>query len=195
MMGLVRKQDYKDYWVYIEKGIDGKVLPVSLELCSEARKLADAAGEKLAAVYIGGIEAEDLEKVLDCGIEKLIHVEGTGFASFNIDAWTALSHKCEERVAGSFIVDAVSDFIVVNRICGNRPDKQENEGVAYTGNQADGKECPHVCCVHHVENKIADTGCEHAVSTQIAAAELVAELCRKEHDYRDRKILAYRWEH
>lgn len=101
----MRKQDYKDYWVYIEKGIDGKVLPVSLELCSEARKLADAAGEKLAAVYIGGIEAEDLEKVLDCGVEKLIHVEGTGFASFNIDAWTALfTELCRKYLPSAVLV-------------------------------------------------------------------------------------------
>ena len=84
------KSCYKDYWVYIEKDALGKVLPVSLELCSEGRKLADAAGEKLTAVYIGELEAGDMEKILDCGVEKLIHITGTGYDYFNVDAWTEL---------------------------------------------------------------------------------------------------------
>lgn len=86
----MNKQDYKDYWIYIEKGTDGKVLPVSFELCSEGRLLADAAGERLCAVCIGDTEPEDLEKILDAGVERIIHVEGTGYECFNVDAWTEL---------------------------------------------------------------------------------------------------------
>ena len=38
----MNKNEYRDMWVYIEHE-GGKVLPVSLELCCEARKLCDAA--------------------------------------------------------------------------------------------------------------------------------------------------------
>ena len=45
------KQDYRDMWVFLEQE-QGQVLPVSLELLCEARKLCDAAGEKLWAVAV-----------------------------------------------------------------------------------------------------------------------------------------------
>ena len=48
----MNKTDYKDMWVFIERDGDS-VLPVSLELCSETRKLCDASGEKLVAVIVG----------------------------------------------------------------------------------------------------------------------------------------------
>ena len=85
----MNKNEYKDMWVYIEH--DGlSVHPVSLELCSEARKLCDASGDKLAAVIINDICKEDLEKVLESGVEKIIHVTGTGYDYFNNDAYTNL---------------------------------------------------------------------------------------------------------
>ena len=85
----VNKTDYKDMWVFIERDGDS-VLPVSLELCSETRKLCDASGEKLAAVVIGEISDGELQKVLDCGVDKLIRVSGTGYDFFNNDAYTNL---------------------------------------------------------------------------------------------------------
>lgn len=86
---MMKKSEYRDYWVYVEQNDEG-VLPVSLELLSEGRKLADAAGEKLTAVYIGSMSAEDMDKVLESGVDKIIHVEGTGYGYFNVDAWTNL---------------------------------------------------------------------------------------------------------
>lgn len=85
----MNKNDYRDMWVYIEH--DGTAVhPVSLELCCEIRKIADAAGEKLAAVLVGELPEAELEKVLDCGVEKLICVSGTGYDEFNVDAYTNL---------------------------------------------------------------------------------------------------------
>ena len=72
----MNKSDYKDMWVYIEH-YGGRVLPVSLELCCEVRKLCDAAGEKLCAVVVGELPRAELEKVLACGADKLIRVRGT----------------------------------------------------------------------------------------------------------------------
>lgn len=86
---MKHKSEYKDMWVFIEH--DGEtVQPVSLELCCETRKLCDAAGEKLAAVIVGRLPQSELEKVLDCGVEKLILVEGSGYEYLNTDAYTEL---------------------------------------------------------------------------------------------------------
>lgn len=85
----MNKTEYKDMWVYIEHE-NGTVAPVSLELCSEIRKLADAAGEKLAAVIVGPLREQELDKVLDCGVDKLIRVSGSGYEVFSVDAYTEL---------------------------------------------------------------------------------------------------------
>lgn len=83
------KSDYKDMWVYIEH--DGeKIETVSLELCCQIRKLADDAGEKLAAVIVGSLPEAELERVLDCGADSLMLVEGKGLEPFSLDAYTAL---------------------------------------------------------------------------------------------------------
>ena len=85
----MKKSDYKDMWVYIEH--DGKTIhPVSLELCSEARKLCDASGDVLAAVIVNDLPQKELEKVLEAGVEKLILVSGTGYETFSVDAYTHL---------------------------------------------------------------------------------------------------------
>ena len=76
-------------WVFIERDGDS-VLPVSLELCSETRRLCDASGEKLVAVIVGSISDGELQRVLDCGVDKVIHVTGTGYDYFNNDAYTNL---------------------------------------------------------------------------------------------------------
>ena len=86
---MINKTDYKDMWVFIEH--DGKsVHPVSLELCCETRKLADASGEALVAVVVGALPEAEMEKVLGCGVDKVIHVSGTGYDYFNVDAYTNL---------------------------------------------------------------------------------------------------------
>ena len=70
----MNKTDYKDMWVFIERDGDS-VLPVSLELCSETRRLCDASGEKLVAVIVGSISDGELQRVLDCGVDKVIPVD------------------------------------------------------------------------------------------------------------------------
>lgn len=86
---MKNKAEYKDMWVFIQH--DGKTVePVSLELCCETRKLCDAAGESLAAVVVGKLPDAELDKVLDCGVDKLIRVSGTGYDFLNVDAYTSL---------------------------------------------------------------------------------------------------------
>lgn len=86
---MKNKTEFKDMWVFIQH--DGESAePVSLELMCETRKLCDAAGEKLAAVVVGELPEPELEKVLGCGADKLIHVSGTGYDYPNVDAYANL---------------------------------------------------------------------------------------------------------
>lgn len=86
---MKNKTEYKDMWVFIEH--DGAVVhPVSLELCCEARKLCDQSGDALAAVLVGELPQPELDKILECGVEKLIRVSGTGYAYPNVDAYANL---------------------------------------------------------------------------------------------------------
>ena len=85
----MNKQDYRDMWVSVEHE-NGAVAPVSLELCCEARKLADAAGELLCAVVVGSLPETELAKLRDCGIDKLLLVSGSGYEPFSVDAYTHL---------------------------------------------------------------------------------------------------------
>ena len=92
----MKKSDYKNMWVYIEH--DGKTAaPVGLELCCELRKLCDKTGDKLYAVILDELPETEIEKVLDCGVDGVIRVRGTGYEYFNTDAWakafTVLSRK------------------------------------------------------------------------------------------------------
>ena len=97
---MKNKSEYRDMWVFIQH--DGKTVePVSLELCCETRKLCDAAGEKLAAVIVGEIPAAELDRVLDCGVDKLIRVSGTGYEYLN----TSLLRNMEKFASG-LVLDA-----------------------------------------------------------------------------------------
>ncbi len=85
----MNKSDYKGMWVYIEHD-HGIIHPVSLELCSEVRKLCDASGDALTAVIIGNLPQDELEKILITGVDSLFFVSGTGYDFFSIDAYTHL---------------------------------------------------------------------------------------------------------
>ena len=92
----MQKSDYKNMWVYIEH--DGKTAaPVGLELCCELRRLCDETGDKLYAVILGDLPAEEVSKVKEGGIDGIIQVSGTGYEYFNTDAYanafTVLSRK------------------------------------------------------------------------------------------------------
>ena len=86
---MKNKTEFKDMWVFIQHNGE-TVEPVSLELMCETRKLCDAAGEKLAAVIVGELPERELEKVFDCGADKLIRVSGTGYDYPNVDAYANL---------------------------------------------------------------------------------------------------------
>lgn len=100
----MNKTEYKNMWVFIEKDENG-ILPVSLELLCEARKLCDVSGDKLAAVEVGGLSDEERELITECGTELLISVSGTGYDSFSVDAYTELFTKlCRKYMPSAVLV-------------------------------------------------------------------------------------------
>ncbi len=100
----MNRNAYRDMWVCIEREA-GAVLPVSLELCCEIRKIADAAGEKLCAVVLGELPEAELDKVLNCGVDRVLRVSGEGTEVFDVDAWTHIfTVLCEKyRPAAVFV--------------------------------------------------------------------------------------------
>lgn len=83
----MNKKDYKDMWVCIEH--DGRTIaPVSLELCCEVRRICSEADEKLVAVVVGSLPEGEREKILNCGVDKLLHVDGESCEAFSVDAYT-----------------------------------------------------------------------------------------------------------
>ena len=65
------KSNYRNMWVHVEH--DGeKIHPVTLELCSEIRKLCDQSGDKLIAVSAGELPESELDKLRDCGADGVM---------------------------------------------------------------------------------------------------------------------------
>ena len=83
------KKNYKDMWVHVEH--DGNAVhAVSLELCCEIRKLCDLSGDALVAVVPGALPESELQKLKDCGVDKLLLVSGTGYERYNTEAFSNL---------------------------------------------------------------------------------------------------------
>ncbi len=81
------KSLYKNIWVYVETTEDG-IAKVSLELLSEARKIADAAAEKLVAVLVGSDLDAAVETVCDSGVDEVIVVDAKTYQTYSTDAYT-----------------------------------------------------------------------------------------------------------
>lgn len=86
------KNRFKGMWVAIEHE-QGHIEQVSLELCCRIRKLADEAGEELMAVVAGALPRHELDRILDCGVDRLLMVNGRGFEGFSVEAYTELYSK------------------------------------------------------------------------------------------------------
>lgn len=102
----MNKDAYKDMWVHVEH--DGKTIhPVSLELCCQVRKLCDQSGDGLVAVVPGELEQEQLDKLSDCGIDKLILVSGQGYDRYSTQAYSNLYVElCEKYRPSAVFVGA-----------------------------------------------------------------------------------------
>ena len=83
------KSNYRNMWVHVEH--DGeKIHPVTLELCSEIRKLCDQSGDKLIAVSAGELPESELEKLRGCGADGVIIATGKGYTRYSTEAYSDL---------------------------------------------------------------------------------------------------------
>ena len=78
---------YKGVWVFAEI-IDGKNRPVSLELLTKGRELANELGEKLCAVIIGGNNSALYAELSAYGADIIYSIEGSAYGDYNTAAYT-----------------------------------------------------------------------------------------------------------
>lgn len=83
------KTQYKDVWVYMEVS-DGQPRNVGLELVGAGRKLADAMGQKLAAVIIGHEVTGISKEAFAAGVDQVYLVEAPELAHYSTDGYTAV---------------------------------------------------------------------------------------------------------
>lgn len=103
------KSSYKNIWVYVEACGD-RVAKVSLELLGEARKLADAAEEKLIAVLIGKACANMTEEISSYGVDEVIIVEAEEYAHYSTDAYVhAFTQLCEKYRPSALLMGATEN--------------------------------------------------------------------------------------
>ena len=102
----MNKTEYKDMWVHVEH--DGKnIHPVSYELCCEIRKLCDLSGDALTAVVAGEVPESEIEKLLECGVDKLIRVSGVGYDRYSTEAYSNLFVElCKKHKPSAVFVGA-----------------------------------------------------------------------------------------
>ena len=96
------KTNFKDMWVHIEHE-NGRLHPVVLELCCEIRKLCDISGDRLIGVAVGSIPDSELEKVLECGVDGLLMVSGTGYDRYSTEAYSNLYTELAKKYRPSAI--------------------------------------------------------------------------------------------
>lgn len=100
-------QDFKNTWVFIEMA-GGEVKNASLELLSQSRALADAAGEKLIAVVIGQDVNTVVKSVSSYGADEVIVVEGEEFKDYHTDIYTNAIVKLAEKYKPSVLMLAAT---------------------------------------------------------------------------------------
>ena len=78
---------YKNVWVFAEQR-QGKIMPVSIELLGEGRKLATETGSELCAILLG-YNTEDMAKELIAyGADKVYVADNALLENFTTDAYT-----------------------------------------------------------------------------------------------------------
>lgn len=85
---------YRDYWVFVQLGDDGKPLDVAFELMGKARELASARGCRVVALLAEGacgnaVSAahDNAERLIAVGADEVIRCRDGRFASFDAEVY------------------------------------------------------------------------------------------------------------
>lgn len=86
---------------------DGKVRKPSLEALSEARRLADAAGLKVAALFAGAACA-GAEEAADFGADVILKAEAPALASYSSDGFATLIAQAAQAQGATVVLGAAT---------------------------------------------------------------------------------------
>ena len=83
---------YKNVWVFVEQR-EGKIMPVSIELLGEGRKLADEIGCKLCGILLGDGIASLADDVQSYGADIVYLADAPELKDYTTDAYTNVIFK------------------------------------------------------------------------------------------------------
>jgi electron transfer flavoprotein alpha subunit len=101
--------EYKGVWILAEQS-GGRITRISHELLTRGRELADKRGVELTAVVFGnGIDAGDLQELVDRGADAVLAMEAPGLESFLVEPYAAcMVRLIQERRPEIVIAGATS---------------------------------------------------------------------------------------
>jgi electron transfer flavoprotein alpha subunit len=95
--------EYRNVAVFIEQR-DGAIAGVSYEMLGEGRKLADALGEKLLAVFPGYEMQKQSEELIKFGADKVFYFDSEECSNFQDDTYAELVTQFIEKEKPSIVL-------------------------------------------------------------------------------------------
>lgn len=95
--------EYRNVAVFIEQR-DGAIAGVSYEMLGEGRKLADALGEKLLAVFPGYEMQKQAEELIKFGADKVFYFDSEECSNFQDDTYAELVTQFIEKEKPSIVL-------------------------------------------------------------------------------------------
>lgn len=89
-------RDYGPVWVIAEQ-IDGKLLPVSLQLIGQGRKLADKLGSPLEVVLLGGAISDLFPLLIAAGADRVYLGDNPAFAAYHAQVFTSTIFEITQK--------------------------------------------------------------------------------------------------
>jgi electron transfer flavoprotein alpha subunit len=84
---IIKSDNYKGVWIFAEQRLN-KLVPVSLELLSVGRKLANKLKVDLSAILLGGGVGELTSQLIACGADKVYLVDSNLLVDYCEDTYT-----------------------------------------------------------------------------------------------------------
>ncbi|MBQ7839041.1 MAG: FAD-binding protein [Lachnospiraceae bacterium] len=98
------KEEWRDFLIYVEQE-RGDIHPVVYELIGEARKMAAKVAYKVNCVIVGGPgTAENAQKLLTYGADKVYVYEDEGFEGFRADCYADAVADCIAAIKPSSVL-------------------------------------------------------------------------------------------
>ena len=101
--------EYKNVWVYVEV-FGGKAKNVGLEIIGPGKKIAEATGDKVVAVFVGNDTDDAIKAAVSYGADQIISVGGSDYAEYSAECYTyALEQLVLKYKPAAFLFGATSN--------------------------------------------------------------------------------------